>query len=811
MIHRIAALVVAVALATTATSAQSDTNWPQFRGAHARGWQDGHATPVRWNAAPEKDAAPTNVRWKVELPGLGHSCPAIWGDRLFITTAVNESGEHPLRVGLYGDIKPVADASPHTWKVYCLDKHTGAVLWQRDAVTGVPKVKRHPKATHANCTIATDGEHVVAFFGSEGLYCYDLDGALKWKKDLGVLDAAFFRVPAAQWEFASSPVLHDGRVYVQCDVLENSFLAAFDARDGREIWRTKRDDVPTWSTPTIHVDGDRTLLLVNGYRHIGGYDAMTGEELWKMAGKGDIPTPTPVVADGLVYISQSHGGGSPIYAIGLDARGEIPTPANDEGGQHVAWSRAREGAYMPTPIVYRGLLYVLRDRGTLACYDPKTGERHYRTRVGEGGGFTASAVAGDGKLYLASETGVVHVVKAGTAFELLASNPMGEPMLATPAISAGTLYVRTKQHVVAIAETEKRRTAAVDDTIRDLHARLLDKKVGPLVRDGDHPSVAVGIIGMNGALHMHAAFGTLDGREDGPAASETTLYEIGSVTKVFTAMLLAIAADRGEVGIDDPVRDHLPDEVSVPTHGDRPITLGELADHTSGLPRIPKRLAPKNPYARYDRAMLHADLGTIRIDDPNPGYAYSNLGHGLLGDVLAQKAGSNYETLVRTTIADPLGMPDTVLAIDTARRPRFARPFAANGKPGETWEFDALAGCGAVRSTVADMLVFVAAHLEPSDALAAPVRAMRTKRHTIRDRVGVALGWHTLTFGPKSPAVGETVWWHNGRTGGYASFCAIHPASKSAVVMLTNRSKPVDRVGFEILALLIDGPGIDRR
>ncbi len=805
MIDRIAALVLTLALGTT-VAAQADTNWPQFRGTHARGWQDGHATPIRWNAAPADGEASQNVRWKVRLPGLGHSSPAIWGNRLFVTTAVSAGGEHALRVGLYGDIKPVDDASAHTWRVYCFDKRTGDLLWQRDALTAVPKVKRHPKATHANCTVATDGKHVIAFFGSEGLYCYDVDGALCWKKDLGLLDAAFFRVPSAQWEFASSPVLHDGRVYVQCDVLENSFLAAFDASDGREIWRTKRDDVPTWSTPTIHVDGERTLLLVNGYRHIGGYDAKTGAEIWKMAGTGDIPTPTPIVAHDLVYITQAHGGKPPIYAIRLDARGEIPTPEGDEGGQHVAWSRASEGAYMPTPLAYRGLLYVLRDRGTLACYDAKTGQRHYRTRLGKGGGFTASGVAGDGKLYFASETGVVHVVKAGTEFELLATNPVGDPILATPALSEGTLYVRTQEHLVAVG---KPKVPEVDDTYDELFERLLAKIVAPLVDDGDHPSVAVGIIALGGAVRKHAAFGTLDGREDGPPATATTLYEIGSVTKVFTAMLLAMAAERGEVAIDDPVQKHLPDSVSIPKHGDLPIKLGELADHTSGLPRIPKRLAPKNPYVRYDRARLHADLGTFRIAEARPGYAYSNLAYGLLGDLLAQKAGVTYEALVRARIAEPLGMRDTVLAIDDARQPRFARPFASNGKPGETWEFDALAGCGAIRSNIVDMLAFVAAHLEPSDALAAPVRAMRTKRHDVSDRVDIALGWHTLTFGPKSPVPGETVWWHNGRTGGYASFCAIHPATKSAVVMLTNRSRPVDQVGFKLLAALMGGVGVD--
>jgi len=431
-----------------------DTNWPSFRGKQAAGVQEGYPTPVTWNADADGGAALRNVLWKTPIPGLGHSSPVIWGDRLFVTTAVSERGEQVLRVGLYGSVGSVDDDASLAFKVYCLDKRTGKVRWERTAHEGVPRVKRHPKATHANCTVATDGRRVVAFFGSEGLYCYDLDGKLIWKKDLGVLDAAFFSMPSAQWGFASSPVIHDGTVFVQCDVIENSFLAAFRLEDGRQIWRKPREDVPTWSTPTVHEHGGRALLIVNGWKHIGGYDAKTGREIWRLEGGGDIPVPTPVVGHGLVFITSAHGRQRPIYAIRLGASGELDLPTADDPGEHIAWYKGREGAYLQTPLVYEDHVYVCRNNGVLSGYKATTGERLYRERLGSGGraGFSASAVAADGKLYYTCETGEICVVKAGPAFEILATNRMGETCMATPAISAGTLYFRTRRHVVAISE-----------------------------------------------------------------------------------------------------------------------------------------------------------------------------------------------------------------------------------------------------------------------------------------------------------------------------------------------------------------------
>jgi outer membrane protein assembly factor BamB len=368
-----------------------------------------------------------------------------------VTTAISGKEKPELKVGLYGNIDPVIDDTPHKFKVYCLDKKSGKILWEQTAYEGVPKVKRHTKATHANSTMTTDGKNVIAFFGSEGLYCYDMNGKLRWKKDFGVLDSGYFQSKEAQWGFASSPVIWGNKVLLQCDVQKGSFVAALDVNNGNEIWRTTRRDVPTWSTPTVCETGGKTQVILNGWKHIGGYDLETGKETWWMEGGGDIPVPTPVVANGLIYITNAHGRMSPIYAVKATAKGGIDLESGASSNDHIAWSMAREGAYMQTPLVYGDYLYVCRDNGVVSCYEAKTGKRLYQERLGTGRtGFTASSVGADGKLYFTSEEGEIYVVKAGPTFEVLSQNPMGEVCMATPAISEGVLFFRTQGHLVAV-------------------------------------------------------------------------------------------------------------------------------------------------------------------------------------------------------------------------------------------------------------------------------------------------------------------------------------------------------------------------
>jgi outer membrane protein assembly factor BamB len=427
-------------------------HWPAFRGPRASGVAEGHPLPLEWSVERGE-----GVLWRTAIPGMGHGSPVIWGDRLFVTTAVGPGGDAPLRVGLYGETAPVKEDTVHRWKVLCLDKRTGKILWERTAHEGVPAVRRHFKASHANSTPATDGEHVVAFFGSEGLHCYDLQGKLLWSKDFGLLDSGFFRVPEDQWGFGSSPVIHRDRVIVQCDVQKDSFLAALRVTDGKVLWRVARNEVPTWSSPTVVETEGRTQVVVNGWRHIGGYDFATGDALWRMRGGGDIPVPTPVFGHGLIFITNAHGAPAPVYAVRPGASGDVTLQDGASSNEHVAWSNSRWGAYMQTPVVYGEHLYVCRDNGVLTVFDAKSGRRLHQQRLGSGStGFTASAVAGDGKLYYTSEIGDVHVLRAGVPPERLATNDLGEICMATPALAEGVLYFRTRGHVVAVGRAADR-------------------------------------------------------------------------------------------------------------------------------------------------------------------------------------------------------------------------------------------------------------------------------------------------------------------------------------------------------------------
>ncbi len=439
-------IVLTGILLTTVIASVSADNWPSFRGPGGSGVAEGAAAPTSWDVPNNK-----GVKWRTAVPGLAHSSPVVWGNQVCLATAVNSAASADLKVGLYGNIESANDQSEHRWMVMCFDKQTGKPLWERTAHAGVPKVKRHTKSTHASSTLATDGRYIVAFFGSEGLYAFDMKGTQVWKKDFGLLDSGFFMVPAAQWAFASSPVIYGDRVIVQADVQKGSFVAALDLATGRELWRTPRGDVPTWSTPAVYPSKGGAQVIVNGWKHIGGYDLATGKEVWRMTGGGDIPVPTPISSHGLIFITNSHGGKSPVYAVRPTAEGDITLKGEETSNGHIAWSAARDGAYMQTPLVYGDLLYVCKDNGVLSVFDVKSGERHYQSRLADGRtGFSASPVASNGRIYFTSEEGDVYVIKAGPTFEQLAVNPLGEVAMATPAISDGVMFFRTRTHLVAV-------------------------------------------------------------------------------------------------------------------------------------------------------------------------------------------------------------------------------------------------------------------------------------------------------------------------------------------------------------------------
>jgi outer membrane protein assembly factor BamB len=313
-------------------------------------------------------------------------------------------------------------------------------------------MKRHPKSTHANTTLAIDGNYVVAFFGSEGLYCYDFSGKLIWQKNFGTLKSVFFTMENAEWEFASSPVIYQGVTVIQCDVLENSFIAAFGLKTGEELWRTQRNEYPGWCTPNIYKNDGRTCIAVNGYKLRAGYDFKTGSEIWRMSGGGDIQIPTPIIGDSLIFFNSAHGKSSPIMAVRTSAKGDITLMDGETSNKYIPWSIPRGGSYIHTMLLYRNKLYNVNWNGTVNCLNSTTGKEIYNTKLGNSKSFIASPVASDGKIFIPSEEGDIYIISDGEKPEVLSVIPLNEVCMTAPAITDGLIFFRTQKHLMAVGK-----------------------------------------------------------------------------------------------------------------------------------------------------------------------------------------------------------------------------------------------------------------------------------------------------------------------------------------------------------------------
>lgn len=421
-------------------------DWPSFRGPNASGISEHQNLPEHWNGVTGE-----NIKWKIRIPGLAHSSPIIWGEQLFVTSAISRRPGATFKHGLYGEGDASTDLSVQKWVVYCVDKKTGKTLWESIAYEGAPKEKRHVKNTYASSTPATDGKHVIAFFGSQGLYCFDINGKLIWRKDLGVLNVGAYNAPEFEWGTASSPIIYNNKVIVQCDTSKEDFILALDIDSGATLWRTDREELPSWGTPNIYPGTRRVELVTNGSSFIRGYDPETGKELWRLGGSSHITAPTPIFKDDLIVVGSGRRPEAPIFVIRAGASGDITLPVGSTTSKDIAWSMQQRGPYMPTPLIYGSNLYVLSNQGVLDCYDLRSGRELYRRRIEhQGGGFSSSPVAADRRIYLSGEDGDIFVVRAGDEFQLLSTNPMGERLMATPAFSGGKMYVRGEKSLFAI-------------------------------------------------------------------------------------------------------------------------------------------------------------------------------------------------------------------------------------------------------------------------------------------------------------------------------------------------------------------------
>lgn len=417
-----------------APDGKAERFWPQWRGPYATGVSKSATPPVEWSET-------RNVRWKVEVPGRGSASPVVWGDRVYILTAVP--------VGLTGALSHeprggLRDRGQHQFIVMALNRRDGSIVWQRTASEAVPHEASHQdNGTWASSSAVTDGEHVIAYFESFGLYAYDMDGMLVWQKDLG--DKAMRN----DFGEGSTPVLHGDRLVIVWDHLGGqSFVVALDKRTGAELWRVDRDEIDTWATPLVVEHDGRAQVIVNGMNRLHSYDLETGEVVWHGEGLTMNPIPSSVAEDGIV-IATSGFRGNDLKAIRIaDARGDIT------GTGAILWSLDRDTPYVPSPLLYEGILYLLKTNdGILSTFDAKTGTPHYRLqRLAGVPNIFSSPVGADGRVYITGREGTTLVLRHGPAFEVLAKNQLDDGFDASPALVDGEIYLRGYRSLYCIAE-----------------------------------------------------------------------------------------------------------------------------------------------------------------------------------------------------------------------------------------------------------------------------------------------------------------------------------------------------------------------
>lgn len=426
------------------TAAVADNFWPQWRGPLARGVAPHGNPPVEWSEDK-------NVQWKVKIPGKGSSSPIVWGDRIFVLTAI-PTGE---------EIEPPAAEEPEPesqqrrrrrqginptraqkFVIFALDRQTGKILWQRTAREEIPHEGTHQTGTWASNSPVTDGEHVYAYFGSRGLYCYDMDGNLVWSKDFG---DKTIRLGFGE---GSSPTLHGDKLIVNWDHQGQSFIVALDKRTGEEIWRVNREEITSWTTPLVVEHDGRAQVVTSATNRVRSYDLTTGELLWETGGMTLNAIPSPVAAEGMVFVTSGFRGNS-LLAIRLsDAEGDI------SDSQAIAWSLDRDTPYVPSPLLYEDTLYILKSNsGILSCFNAKTGEEYYRQQRVEGlANVYASPVGAAGRVYLAGREGTTVVIQHGPEFKVLARNTLEDGFDASPAIVGSEIYLRGRAHLYKISE-----------------------------------------------------------------------------------------------------------------------------------------------------------------------------------------------------------------------------------------------------------------------------------------------------------------------------------------------------------------------
>ena len=467
---RVGLLVVTSCFAASVASAEPKPTetWPGFRGHEMSGVASGVSIPERWTAKE-------NVKWAVPIAGHGWSSPIVWGDTVFVTSAISSRPFKKPTPGLYGneyiaemqaqgvpdaeigkraqarDNELTDEADEIRYMVYALDARGGKVKWEREAVRMKPFGGRHRKNTYASETPFTDGERLYVSFGQNvGMFVYSLDGKLLWKKQWQP------RPIYLDFGTGSSPVVADGKVYLLQDNEEQPSIAALDAKTGDEVWRTPRagSGFPvksSWMTPFVWKNGQRTEIVTTGQGAVVSYDTQ-GKELWRIA-RMSMPTASPFAAHGLLYVGTGSQGDAnrPFYAVKPGAAGDISLKPGETSNQFIAWSHPRASGYTPSALVHNGRAYLVHDTGILTVLDAKTGKQLFKVRVGGGGQtFSASPVGVGPRVLLLTEEGTTFVLDASDEYKEIARNDLGEMSLASPAIAGNAIYIRTESKLYKI-------------------------------------------------------------------------------------------------------------------------------------------------------------------------------------------------------------------------------------------------------------------------------------------------------------------------------------------------------------------------
>jgi len=399
------------------TSIVDAGNWPHWRGEAGNGVSTTAKPPTQWSATK-------NVKWKVAVPGLGSSSPVIWGDQVFVTSAV-----------------PTANSQALQFKLFCFGRKSGELKWEKTAVTAKPHQGTHKTNGFASASPCTDGEHVYAPFGSRGLFCYTMDGDLKWKRD----DFPPMQTRNSFGE-GSSPTLEGDKILLPWDHEGESFLYALNKLTGQDIWKTPRDSATCWATPLVVEHAGQKQVVMNGQKIARAYDLETGKELWHCNGQTERPAASPVAADGLVYVGSGFRGAY-LGALRLDGQGDI------KGTKHVAWEIDKDTPDVGSLLLTSGRIYYFKEKsGILTCVNATTGERHFGpVRTGLNAIY-ASPVAAGGMIYLTDRNGTTVVIKDAATFEIVATNSVDETVDATPAPVDGELFIRGEKHLFCIGE-----------------------------------------------------------------------------------------------------------------------------------------------------------------------------------------------------------------------------------------------------------------------------------------------------------------------------------------------------------------------